>query len=135
MAIFEHYANENSLTRDELANERSFLAYIRCGSTLLISGVALHQASLHFLIKSESNAAVLFHKALRPVSSIICVVATLLVISAIYRMRSNGKLLAKFALLKPTIWGAMVLVAILLCVDIILLKHCVTFGRSGYASV
>lgn len=135
MVIFKHYANKNSLTRDELANERSFLAYIRCASTLLISVVALQQASLHFLIKNHTNLATAFHNDQIPVTLIMGIVATLLVLVAIYRMRSNGLLLAENAILKPTVAGAMIFVLILLGLDIALLKYCITFGRSGYTHV
>lgn len=55
--VFSHYANKNSLTRDELANERSFLAYIRCSTTMLVSSFSITQALLQMIILSVQQIA------------------------------------------------------------------------------
>ncbi|GMG21623.1 unnamed protein product [Ambrosiozyma monospora] len=78
-------ANINSIMRDQLANERSFLAYVRATMTLLVCGLTIVQLHLKIMIEYTidsnglesklqllQNKFLMFEKFVHPLALIMC---------------------------------------------------------------
>lgn len=159
--VFSHYANKNSLTRDELANERSFLAYIRCSTTMLVSSFSITQALLQMIILSVQQIATVsdavpadggdadarlsalvasytshvhdYRHLIRPITLFICAVALFCSCLGFKKAWLNFYNLAERAKFQPGLIGMGLIFLSVFAVDIALLRQCIIFGISEFS--
>lgn len=140
--LFCRYANRNSLTRDELANERSLLAFVRCAVTMLVAACSLLQALLHLLIKmaglgnTTGNYAPYYlvhavtYRYIRPVALVLAVLSIFTSVMGMKKAWLNFYSIAEKAKIKPGIFGMSLLFLVLLAIDGVILAQCVRLGSS-----
>lgn len=150
-AIFSHYDNKNSLTRDELANERSFLAYIRCSMTILVSSFSITQIVLQLVILSVHKILIIddnnlnsnlsynlfldyynnlndYKKFFKPIGLFLCAISLFVSCLGLKKSWLNFYNLAERAKFQPGLIGMGLLFLSLFIIDIVLLKTCISFG-------
>lgn len=153
--LFCHYANKNSLTRDELANERSFLAYVRCATTLLVSSFSITQVILQVIIQSVLD--ILHHDRVnsenydktlrryqevrhdyihfvRPLCMFICGLSIFTVFLGLKKSLLNFYYIAERAKIQPGIIGMGIIFLSILAVDAALLRQCIVFGMNEFST-
>lgn len=161
-SVFCHYDNKNSLTRDELANERSFLAYIRCTTTLLVSSFSITQVVLQMIIfsvrritavdgvaggssSSSSDTLPLLIAAyasnihdythyFKPTTLLICAVAGFCSCLGLKKAWLNFYNLAERAKFQPGLIGMGLLFLSVFVVDVVLLRQSIAFGLREFAN-
>lgn len=159
-SVFSHYDNNNSLTRDELANERSFLAYIRCTTTLLVSSFSITQVVLQMIVLSvrritdvdgvvggndtETNLPLLiaaytsnvhdYTHYFKPTTLLICAVAGFCSCLGLKKAWLNFYNLAERAKFQPGLIGMGLLFLSVFVVDVVLLRQSIAFGLREFAN-
>lgn len=140
--FFNKFDNKNSLTRDELATERSFLAYIRTGVSFLIASFSITQAiqkiiidlAIELLNNESDNTGdfeqqIKFYKKLaKPVSLVFCTLSLFVCSFGLKRYLVNLKFLARYAKFNASRYGMIILFATLFAINILLLYHSIIYG-------
>lgn len=128
-----HWKNEASLTRDQLANERSILASFRCTCTSLLSGASIMMAMLNVLVGSATNSAryrTFLHQYvsfLKPTVVYLMSVGLFVSINGFLRGVRNIFSIPK-SRIHPSVLGMGLLFVGVFVVDVILLKECIVLG-------
>lgn len=147
--VFTHYDNKNSLTRDELANERSFLSYMRCSTSLLISSFSITQVILQHIIllvvdiindedvekniNNYSNAIDSYKSFIKPVCIFICSISFFTICLGLKKSWLNFYNLAERAKFQSGFIGMGILFISIFIIDVIILRQCIVLGSSDFS--
>lgn len=145
--VFNHYDNTNSLTRDELANERAFLAYVRCSTTLLISSFSILQVVLKAVILLGKNTLAgggggheeapygrllqSYTRHVKPVCLFLCALSVFTSCLGLKKSWLNLYNLAERARIQPGVIGMLAIFVSIFVINILLLRQCIVFGMES----
>lgn len=139
--LTRRFDNKSSLTRDELSNERSFLAYIRVGVTILLAffgiiqliGKTLIESGISFVFTGESNEFHIkyefYQSKIKPLMLFLSSIACFVFIWAFRRYIKNLFLLSDKSDISATKFGFLILVCCLISFDCVLMYNCIKFSR------
>jgi uncharacterized membrane protein YidH (DUF202 family) len=141
--LYGKFSNSNSLVRDALSNERSFLAYLRTSLTLLVSAFSITQIIIQLIIQLgivtliENNpnkfneftlAFNTYKNFIRPVCLLFCSLSVFTLCIGFKRFIINFYELALFCKFKPGYIGMILIFTIVFIANVIILKICITMG-------
>lgn len=139
--LSRRFENKASLTRDELSNERSFLAYTRVGVAILITlfGIsqlvakALVEDAISYILTNESNQFhlkyQLYRSYIQPLMLFLCSISCFVFIWAFQRFIKNLFLLSDKSNISATTLGFLILVFCLIGFNCVLMYTCIKFDN------
>lgn len=138
--LTRQFPNKRSLTRDELSNERSFLAFVRMGVSILVVlfgisqlvGEDLIKAGIKHILEGQEvsfNAKLrLYRRAVRPILLFLCSVSCFVFIWAFKRFIKNLFLISDKSNISADTLGFGFLCSCLVAFDAVILYIVVRYG-------
>lgn len=140
--LAQRFDNRDSLTRDELSNERSFLAYVRVGVTILVAlfgisqlvGQALVKDGISYVLEGESHDFLakyhIYKSVAQPLMLFLCSIGCYMFVWAFRRYIKNTFLLSDKSNISASMLGFFTLICALVAFDCVLLYTCVRYSSN-----
>lgn len=141
--FFHRFANQNSLTRDELSNERTVLAYIRTSSTMLVASLGIVQLTLKSLIDVAINLIIdndtpntflyshlQYRKIAQPTSLFLSIIAIFTLGIGFKQFIWNLWNLAEEGRIKAGRIAIIMLIICLMSVNILIMTYCILESKA-----